>query len=83
VQRVPLRRGYRHSVDGAVPSEPVAVVYGDVEGKEKVAVRVHDACFTSEVLGSLKCDCKQQAGLGHSTPGCHSIGYILVSKPQP
>ena len=26
-------------------------------------MRVHDACFTSEVLGSLKCDCKQQLQL--------------------
>ena len=56
-------RGYRHSVDGAVPSEPVAICFGDIEGREKVPVRVHDACFTSEVLGSLKCDCKQQLQL--------------------
>lgn len=56
-------RGYRHSVDGAASTEPVAIVYGDVEGKEEVPVRVHDACFTSEVLGSLKCDCKQQLQL--------------------
>ena len=56
-------RGYRHSVDGGAPSEPVAIISGDIEGKEKVPVRVHDACFTSEVLGSLKCDCKQQLQL--------------------
>jgi len=56
-------RGYRHSVDGGVPSEPVAICFGDIEGREKVPVRVHDACFTSEVLGSLKCDCKQQLQL--------------------
>lgn len=30
---------------------------GDGEG---VLVRVHDACFTSEALGSLKCDCADQ-----------------------
>lgn len=29
----------------------------------QVAVRVHDACFTSEVLGSLKCDCADQLKL--------------------
>lgn len=56
-------RGYRHSVDGNYPTEPVAICFGDIEGKEKVPVRVHDACFTSEVLGSLKCDCKQQLQL--------------------
>ena len=56
-------RGYRHSVDGAPATEPVAVVFGDIEGGESVPVRVHDACFTSETLGSLKCDCKQQLEL--------------------
>ena len=56
-------RGYRHSVDGAPSTEPVAIVYGEIEGRESVPVRVHDACFTSEVLGSLKCDCKQQLQL--------------------
>lgn len=30
------------------------------EGKSGVPVRVHDACFTSKVLGSLKCDCAGQ-----------------------
>ena len=56
-------RGYRHSVDGAPSTEPVAIAYGEIEGRSGVAVRVHDACFTSEVLGSLKCDCKQQLQL--------------------
>jgi GTP cyclohydrolase II len=36
-------------------------------------VRVHDACFTSEVFGSLKCDCKDQLNLAisrlHREPG--------------
>ena len=27
---------------------------------EKLVLRVHDACFTSEVLASLKCDCREQ-----------------------
>lgn len=48
-------------------SEPIAIVSGEVEGKEHVAVRVHSACFTSETLGSLRCDCKEQldSALGH------------------
>ena len=50
-------RGYRDHVSG---TEPVAMVWGDVEGLKNVAVRVHDECVTSEVFGSLKCDCKDQ-----------------------
>jgi len=40
--------------------EPVVVVSGDVRGKEDILVRVHDQCLTSEVFGSLRCDCREQ-----------------------
>jgi GTP cyclohydrolase II len=39
--------------------EHVAMVRGEVGG-EAVPVRVHSECLTSEVLGSLKCDCRAQ-----------------------
>jgi GTP cyclohydrolase II len=47
---------YRDRRSGA---EHVALVMGDVEG-EAVPVRVHSECLTSEVFGSLKCDCRAQ-----------------------
>ena len=51
-------RAYRDAVSGA---EPIAFVVGNVGGRaDAVHVRVHDQCVTSEVFGSLKCDCKQQ-----------------------
>lgn len=53
-------RAYRHWYSNLAPSEPLAMICGDVEGLSEVPVRVHDACFTSEVLGSLKCDCAEQ-----------------------
>lgn len=40
--------------------EPVVMVYGDVSGKDDLLVRVHDQCLTSEVFGSLRCDCREQ-----------------------
>ncbi len=40
--------------------EHVALVYGDVDGARDVPIRVHSECLTSEVFGSLKCDCKAQ-----------------------
>ncbi len=40
--------------------EHVAIVSGNVHGAEDVLVRVHSECLTSEVLGSLKCDCREQ-----------------------
>jgi len=40
--------------------EHVALVHGQVAGKKGVPVRVHSECMTSEVFGSLKCDCRDQ-----------------------
>merc|ERR1712216_1070121 len=51
----------------------MGIVYGDVNGLEKVPVRVHDACFTSEVLGSMKCDCAEQLQ--------QSLDYIKENGP--
>jgi 3,4-dihydroxy 2-butanone 4-phosphate synthase/GTP cyclohydrolase II len=44
---------------GLPAEEHVAMVMGDVTGKGVLA-RVHSSCFTGEVLGSLRCDCKAQ-----------------------
>lgn len=65
-------RAYRHWVNGS-PTEPLAIIHGDVEGLENVPVRVHDACFTSEVLGSMKCDCAEQLNV--------ALGYIKENGP--
>ncbi|MCB9699370.1 MAG: GTP cyclohydrolase II [Alphaproteobacteria bacterium] len=58
-------RAYRDLLTG---TEPLAIVSGEVEGRERIAVRVHDECLTSEVLGSLKCDCKLQLD--------HALAYV-------
>ncbi|MBN2542990.1 bifunctional 3,4-dihydroxy-2-butanone-4-phosphate synthase/GTP cyclohydrolase II [bacterium] len=39
-----------------------ALVKGDVQGKKKVLVRVHDECLTGDVFGSKRCDCGVQLG---------------------
>src|SRR3954453_11231973 len=49
--------GYRSLVD---EKHHVALVKGDVAGKEDVLVRVHSECLTGDVFHSLRCDCGQQ-----------------------
>ncbi len=44
---------------GLDAEEHVAMVMGDVAGPGVLA-RVHSSCFTGEVLGSLRCDCRAQ-----------------------
>ena len=49
--------GYRNEQTG---QEPVAIISKELDVSKPIPVRIHDACFTSEVLGSIKCDCNQQ-----------------------
>ncbi|HRC56586.1 MAG TPA: GTP cyclohydrolase II [Kofleriaceae bacterium] len=48
------------SAVGMGAEEHVAMVMGDVSGGQDVLCRVHSSCFTGEVLGSLRCDCRAQ-----------------------
>lgn len=47
-------------VDAINEDEHVALVKGEVEGKEEVLVRVHSECLTGDVFGSQRCDCGDQ-----------------------
>jgi len=49
--------GYRSLLD---EKHHVAMVKGEVEGREDVLVRVHSECLTGDVFHSLRCDCGEQ-----------------------
>ncbi|GAB9465002.1 Gtp cyclohydrolase ii [Globisporangium polare] len=72
-------RAYR-SKGSLRESEPIAMISGDVKGKSGVPVRVHDQCFTSEVFGSLKCDCKEQLNFAKEYTKKH--GGVVIYMPQ-
>jgi 3,4-dihydroxy 2-butanone 4-phosphate synthase/GTP cyclohydrolase II len=61
--RIPTRYGdftgyvYRSVLDG---EEHLALVRGEVAGRDRVLVRVHSECLTGDVFGSLRCDCGPQ-----------------------
>ncbi len=59
----------------AAGAEHLAISRGALDGGENVVVRVHSECLTSEVLGSLKCDCAAQletalAAIARTGRGC-------------
>jgi len=63
VARLPTRHGefvahvYRSRTDG---TEHMALVKGELRGRENVLVRLHSECLTGDILGSLRCDCGEQ-----------------------
>ena len=65
--------GYRNDVDDA---EHVALVHGDVAGRENVLVRMHSKCLTGDVFGSLRCDCGPQ--LHRAMAAIQAAGHGVV-----
>ena len=48
---------YESQMDGR---EHLALVKGDVAGRQDVLVRMHSECLTGDVFHSMRCDCGQQ-----------------------
>ncbi len=68
--------GYSNEVDGR---EHIALVRGDIEGKDDVLVRVHSKCLTGDVFGSGRCDCGPQLDVAMqmvAEEGCGVIVYL-------
>lgn len=62
--------------------EHVALIMGDVRGKSAVPVRLHSECLTSEVFGSLKCDCKEQLEAAQKEVARRGHGAILYLRQE-
>lgn len=57
------------------------VVHGDLVGHDNVPVRLHSECFTGDVMGSLKCDCRDQLEAALAFVGRAERGAV-VYLPQ-
>jgi len=49
--------GYENTLD---EREHVALVHGDVAGRDDILVRMHSECLTGDVFHSMRCDCGEQ-----------------------
>ena len=61
---------------GVVEEEHVAMILGDIRG-DGVLTRVHSSCFTGEVLGSLRCDCRAQLDAALARIGREGRGVLV------
>ena len=50
---------------------------GELFGAENVPVRLHSECFTGDVMGSLKCDCRDQLEAALTYVGNSEKGAVL------
>jgi GTP cyclohydrolase II len=61
---------------GLAHEEHVAMVLGEPAG-DGALVRVHSSCFTGEVLGSLRCDCRAQLDAALARIGREGRGVLV------
>ena len=62
--------------------EHMAIVRGDIAGTSSVLCRVHSECWTSEVLGSLKCDCREQFEVALERIAAEGTGVLIYLRQE-
>jgi GTP cyclohydrolase II len=68
--------------DAKADKEHTAVVKGDIAGKENVPVRIHSECHTGDVLGSLRCDCRDQLEFALRYVEKQPFGAVIYLKQE-
>lgn len=82
---LPTRFGQFHIVafennrDG---KEHIAITKGDVIGASNVPVRLHSECLTGDVMGSLRCDCRDQLEAALKKIGQMQRGVVLYLRQE-
>ena len=62
--------------------EHAALVRGEVVGAHDVPVRLHSECLTGDVLGSLRCDCRDQLEAALAELGRQERGILLYLRQE-
>jgi 3,4-dihydroxy 2-butanone 4-phosphate synthase/GTP cyclohydrolase II len=70
---------YRSILDGR---EHVALVKGELEGREDTLVRMHSECLTGDVFGSMRCDCGEQLEAAMRRIEEEGVGAIVYLRQE-
>ena len=63
-------------------NEHLAIVRGNVRNLRDVMVRVHSECLTGDVIGSLRCDCREQLQVALESIGKLNAGVVLYLRQE-
>lgn len=83
--RIPAPEGefqlcaYTNSQD---TKEHLALIMGEVAGREEVLVRVHSECFTGDVLRSQRCDCGDQLHQAMTMIAAEDRGILIYLRQE-
>jgi GTP cyclohydrolase II len=60
----------------------IAIVHGDVVGHSDVPTRLHSECLTGDVMGSLRCDCRDQLEAALQRIAAEPRGVVLYMRQE-
>ncbi|MDO4935841.1 MAG: bifunctional 3,4-dihydroxy-2-butanone-4-phosphate synthase/GTP cyclohydrolase II [Phascolarctobacterium sp.] len=60
----------------------IALVKGDISGKENVLVRVHSECLTGDAFGSMRCDCGDQLATALRMIEKEGLGAVVYMRQE-
>ncbi len=84
--RVPLRAAEHARVHVFRPQdggeEHYAIEVGRPDPEAPVLARLHSACFTGDILGSMKCDCGPQLNAALNQMGTEGSGILLYLNQE-
>jgi 3,4-dihydroxy 2-butanone 4-phosphate synthase/GTP cyclohydrolase II len=83
--RIPTAAGtfhLYHYTNERDDKEHLALVMGDVQGCERVLIRVHSECMTGDVFGSLRCDCGEQLHAAMQQIAAEGRGVIVYLRQE-
>jgi 3,4-dihydroxy 2-butanone 4-phosphate synthase/GTP cyclohydrolase II len=70
---------YESDID---PQHHVALVKGNITSEDEVLVRVHSECLTSDVFGSVRCDCGPQVRQAMHIIEKEGKGVVLYMRQE-
>ncbi len=85
IAELPTRFGDFHIVafsNNRDDKEHVAIIKGEVFEAEDVQVRLHSECLTGDVMGSLRCDCRDQLESALEIIGQMDKGIVLYLRQE-
>jgi GTP cyclohydrolase II len=85
IAELPTRFGDFHIVafsNNRDDKEHVAIIKGEVFEAEDVQVRLHSECLTGDVMGSLRCDCRDQLESALQIIGQLDKGIVLYLRQE-
>ena len=72
-------KAYSTSIDEKIH---LAVIHGEVSGKNHVPVRVHSECLTGDILHSVRCDCGEQLDAALEYISKQECGVLLYMRDE-